>query len=32
MIGSNRTIIMSENNIMATYFLLAMATVVGNWL
>ena len=30
MIGSNRSIIMSEDNIMATYYLLAVATVVGD--
>ena len=30
MIGSNRSIVVSENNIMATYFLLSAATVVGN--
>ena len=30
MVGSNRSIVMSESNIMATYFLLSVATVVGN--
>ena len=30
MIGSNRSIVMSENTILAVYFLLSVGTVIGN--